>query len=146
MNEYKIKIKSESETKEFASVFSKIVKVGDILALYGNLGSGKTFFTKKLCQFLGVKEIVSSPSFVILNEYQGKYPIFHLDLYRLSSEEELLEIGIFDFPEVSLTIIEWPEIVENFLPEHTIKIKFQLTEKEFERKLLISSYRNLKLI
>ncbi|MCD4818944.1 MAG: tRNA (adenosine(37)-N6)-threonylcarbamoyltransferase complex ATPase subunit type 1 TsaE [Candidatus Cloacimonetes bacterium] len=145
MHKYKIQLNSEIDTANFASIFAKKIKIGDIIALYGDLGSGKTFFTKKLCKFLGVKENVSSPSFVILNEYQGDYPIFHLDLYRLGSEEELLEIGIFDFPEESIIIIEWPNIAENILPNNTIKIKFELTENEFERQLSIFSLRELNI-
>jgi tRNA threonylcarbamoyladenosine biosynthesis protein TsaE len=77
-----------------------------------------------------VQENVSSPSFVILNEYIGKFPIFHFDLYRLDSEDELLEIGIFDVLEDGITIIEWPEMATNLLPKHTYHIYFRIENDE----------------
>jgi tRNA threonylcarbamoyladenosine biosynthesis protein TsaE len=99
--------------------------ISDVVALYGELGVGKTFFTRELCSFLEVRETVSSPSYVLMNEYDGKFPIFHLDLYRLNAAEEVLELGIHELFEKGILIIEWPEIAEEFLPQNTIKIKFK---------------------
>jgi len=119
-----VKLFSEQDTRELARRVADFLKKGDVLALYGELGVGKTFFTKQLCSFLEVREIVSSPSYVLMNEYEGKYPVFHLDLYRLESAEEVLELGIHELFEKGILIIEWPEIAEDFLPQKTIKIKF----------------------
>jgi len=119
-----VKLFSEQDTRELARRVADFLKKGDVLALYGELGVGKTFFTKQLCSFLEVREIVSSPSYILMNEYEGKYPVFHLDLYRLESAEEVLELGIHELFEKGILIIEWPEIAEDLLPQKTIKIKF----------------------
>ncbi|HHE40418.1 MAG TPA: tRNA (adenosine(37)-N6)-threonylcarbamoyltransferase complex ATPase subunit type 1 TsaE, partial [Candidatus Cloacimonetes bacterium] len=94
---------SEQAADNLAKEVSKILNLGDVIALYGQLGAGKTFFTQMLCQYLGVKETVTSPSYVLMNEYHGKYPIAHLDLYRLGTAEELLELGLFELFEDHIT-------------------------------------------
>lgn len=119
-------LNTKNDTKKIAAEFSKFLNIGDILALSGELGAGKTCFTQMLCKALGVKENVTSPSYVLMNEYVGKLPIAHLDLYRLNSEDEVLELGLEDIFESRLTIIEWPEIAEKILPNHTIKLQFEI--------------------
>lgn len=121
-------LKDEGDTASFAAELAPQLKPGDVVALYGELGAGKTFFARELCRCLGVREIVSSPSYVLLNEYIGIYPIAHLDLYRLENEEELLELGINDFLEECITLIEWPELAEDILPVNTVKIYFSFTD------------------
>ena len=128
-------LRSEDDTIEFAKELAPKLKKGDVLALYGELGAGKTFFTQQLCKFLGVKENVSSPSYVLMNEYLGNFIIRHLDLYRLDSAEEILELGLHDLYEDSITIIEWPEIAEGMLPENTIHIYFDFIDSN--RKVTI---------
>ncbi len=128
-------LRSEDDTIEFAKELGQKLKKGDVLALYGELGAGKTFFTQQLCKFLGVKENVSSPSYVLMNEYMGTCIIRHLDLYRLDSAEEILELGLHDLYEDTITIIEWPEIAEGMLPENTIHIYFDFIESN--RKVTI---------
>jgi tRNA threonylcarbamoyladenosine biosynthesis protein TsaE len=123
----KIILESEQATDNLAKEVSQNLILGDVIALYGPLGAGKTFFTQRLCQYLDVRETVSSPSYVLMNEYQGKFPIAHLDLYRLGTAEELLELGLFELFEEHLTIIEWAEIAEDVLPENTKKIRFELS-------------------
>ena len=118
-------LKSETDTTLFAKELAPTLKQGDVLALYGELGAGKTFFTKQLCKYLGVQENVSSPSYVLMNEYVGNYTIRHLDLYRLDATEEVLELGLYDMFEDSITIIEWPEIADGMLPGNTIHIYFK---------------------
>ena len=127
---------SKRDTEEFAISIAKQLSVGDILALYGELGAGKTFFTQMLCKALGVHENVTSPSYVLMNEYIGSISIAHLDLYRLNSEDELLELGLEDIFEDRLTIIEWPEISEKILPSRTIKLYFNLENDHRKVKLL----------
>ena len=124
MIQKKIILKSEQDTIDLAKEFAAQIKMGDVLALYGELGSGKTFFSRHLCKFLGVEEIVSSPSYVLMNEYHGKFPIAHLDFYRLGGVEEVLELGLHDIFESGVTIIEWPEIGEEILPEESIRLHF----------------------
>jgi tRNA threonylcarbamoyladenosine biosynthesis protein TsaE len=122
----KIILKSEEDTRLLAQEIAAECQIGDVLALIGPLGAGKTFFTQKLCEFLGVEEIVSSPSYILLHEYSGRIPIAHLDLYRLVSFEETLELGLEEIMDGRLTIIEWAELVLPLLPEKTKKIRFEL--------------------
>ena len=122
--EQEIILRTEEDTVRLAENIARQVKLGDVLALYGELGAGKTFFTQAFCRFLGVTEYVSSPSFVIMNEYEGKFPIAHLDLYRLAAEDEILELGLEDIIEQRVTLIEWPELASNILPENTFHIHF----------------------
>ena len=128
-------LKSENDTIEFAKELAPKLKRGDVLALYGELGAGKTFFTQQLCKFLGVRENVSSPSYVLMNEYFGSYIIRHLDLYRLDAAEEVLELGLYDLFKDTITIIEWPEIADGMLPENTIHINFEFIDSN--RKVTI---------
>jgi len=128
-------LKSENDTIQFAKELALKLKKGDVLALYGKLGAGKTFFTQQLCKFMGVSENVSSPSYVLMNEYVGNYVIRHLDLYRLDSADEVLELGLHDLYEDTITIIEWPEIAEGMLPENTIHIYFEFIDSN--RKVTI---------
>ncbi|MDY6914784.1 MAG: tRNA (adenosine(37)-N6)-threonylcarbamoyltransferase complex ATPase subunit type 1 TsaE [Candidatus Cloacimonadota bacterium] len=118
-------LKSKQDTKELAKKIASKLRKGSVLALYGQLGSGKTFFTQHLCKYLNVHENVSSPSYVLMNQYKGKLPVYHLDLYRLTSLEEVFELGLEEIFEDGISIIEWPEVAEELLPKHSIKIKFQ---------------------
>jgi tRNA threonylcarbamoyladenosine biosynthesis protein TsaE len=128
-------LRNENDTILLAKELAPTLKLGDVLALYGELGAGKTFFTKQLCKYLGVQENVSSPSYVLMNEYIGNYTIRHLDLYRLDATEEVLELGLYDLFEDSITIIEWPEIADGMLPVNTIHIYFEFDDQK--RKVII---------
>jgi len=118
-------LRTEKDTTLFARQLAQKLKIGDVVALYGELGVGKTFFTQKLCNFLEVDEDVSSPSYILMNEYSGICTIRHFDLFRLESEEEVLELGLHDLFEDAITIIEWPEIADGMLPSKTIHIYFE---------------------
>lgn len=112
-----------------------------IVALYGSIGAGKTTFVKALCQQLGIAEdMVTSPTFSIVNEYTSEDidipTVFHLDLYRLESIEETLDIGIEDYLSgLDYCLVEWPEIIEPLLPEETVRIKMEIVD-ETTRKIL----------
>lgn len=122
-------LKNELESKNFAISLARQAKKGDIYFLYGELGAGKTFFVTNFCKELGVKDYVSSPSYVLLNEYDADdYCIFHLDLYRLGSPEEILELGITDFTDDGIVFIEWPEIAEDIISEKRIELYFEIVE------------------
>ncbi len=130
----KLEVRTKNETSELAKKIARNLQKGEVIALYGELGTGKTFFTQELCKYLAVKEPVTSPTFVIMNEYAGKFPIRHIDLYRLDSIEEVLELGIPEIFEDCLTIIEWAEKAEELLPENVWKIKIALQngKREFQ--------------
>ncbi|MDP8210773.1 MAG: tRNA (adenosine(37)-N6)-threonylcarbamoyltransferase complex ATPase subunit type 1 TsaE [Candidatus Stygibacter australis] len=125
-----INLDSQKKTCQLAESIASQVNIGDVLALSGELGAGKTFFTQCFCKHLGVTEYVSSPSYILLNEYLGKFPIAHFDLYRLDSLDEVLETGLPDFIEQRVTIIEWYEVARDLLPENTIYLDFEITETE----------------
>ncbi len=120
-----IELHSEQDTQALAKEIVPLLKAGDILFLYGELGSGKTYFVKQLGRFLEITDEISSPSFVLLNEYKGgRLPLYHLDFFRLRDEEELLELGIPDIVELGVTAIEWPELAERLLPDCTLALRF----------------------
>lgn len=125
---------SVDELEAIAKALAPIIKTRKKVAFLGEIGAGKTTFIKLLCQYLGVKDVTSSPTFSIINEYQvGQEIIHHVDLYRLKSEEEAFSIGLMELLEDnSYCFIEWPTIVENYFPESTIWIKIS-TEKDDRR-------------
>ncbi|MCF6365967.1 MAG: tRNA (adenosine(37)-N6)-threonylcarbamoyltransferase complex ATPase subunit type 1 TsaE [Bacteroidales bacterium] len=102
-----------------------------IFALYGKMGSGKTTFIKEICKILGVTEVVTSPTFALINEYSCKngINIFHFDFYRIKTQEEAYDFGYEEyFYDNNYCFIEWPELIENLLPETYVKIT--ITEEE----------------
>lgn len=125
----RIELNSEKDTLDLAHYVAPLVGPGSVITLQGELGTGKTFFVKALGSFLGVPDEMDSPSFVIFKEYHcGRFPLYHLDLYRLKSEDELLDLGLLDMLESGITIIEWPEIARDFLPYETLRLHFHLED------------------
>jgi len=119
------KLNSKHDTVHLAQLIAPQLNAGDVLALSGELGAGKTYFTQCLCKELGVEEAVTSPTFVILNEYfSGRIPIFHFDLYRLKDVFEVLDLGITDMMDDSITVIEWPALAEELLPPKVWRLSF----------------------
>lgn len=117
-------ITSEQQTIDLANNLAKIAKKGYVFALYGDLGAGKTFFTRAFAKALKVNQEITSPTYVLMNEYDGIEKIYHLDLYRLEAFEEVLELGLVELIEESICLIEWPEVAEEIFPESTIKMYF----------------------
>ena len=121
--------KSPEETENLGKEVGKLAKPGDLLAFYGELGAGKTCFIQGISQELEVKDYVTSPSFTIVNEYQGKIPIYHFDLFRLNAEE-ILELGYEEyFYGEGLTVIEWAEMIEQLLPKEHLKIDIKFKDR-----------------
>ena len=123
--ETEYKAQAKSDFMKLAKEFSAHVKRGDVILMYGNLGAGKTYFTNKLCANLGVKTIVNSPSYILLNEYEGNVNVYHYDLYRLSAAHEVIDLGIIDRIPEGITIVEWPELIEEYLPKRRYEIHFE---------------------
>jgi tRNA threonylcarbamoyladenosine biosynthesis protein TsaE len=132
---------SEKETVALGEEFAKTkLKPGDVVALIGELGSGKTRFIKGICSGLGVTEHVSSPSFTIVNEYTSKIgKIFHFDFYRIASTSELKEIGFDDYIyNEGICVIEWADRVMELLPPNRYDVLFTLGESETVREIVIN--------
>ncbi len=112
--------KSDHKTWKIAKKFGKNLKAGDIVLLSGDLGSGKTVFSKGIASGLGIKDHVTSPTFTIYNYYQGKkYDLYHFDMYRIESAEEALAFGIDEIIDNrAIKLFEWPEVIGELLPQH----------------------------
>ena len=133
-----IKTSSVSETEAFAEEFAKELKPGDVLAFFGEMGAGKTAFTRGLAKGLGIKARVSSPTFAIVNDYGGNPPLAHFDMYRIESWDDLYSTGFFDYPDQGyISAVEWSENIENALPENAIRITILKGESENDRVIKI---------
>ena len=112
-----------------AKQFIDNIGTGKVFAFYGKMGSGKTTFIKAVCEELGVTDVITSPTFAIVNEYQSEQtpkPIFHFDFYRIKKLEEVYDMGYEDyFYSGSLCFLEWPELVEEILPADVVKVKIE---------------------
>ncbi|MCS7250061.1 MAG: tRNA (adenosine(37)-N6)-threonylcarbamoyltransferase complex ATPase subunit type 1 TsaE [candidate division WOR-3 bacterium] len=130
----KIKTYSEEETIEFGRQFAKRLKKGDVLAFYGELGSGKTTLIKGIVEGLSYKKPIKSPSFIIVAVYPSEIPIYHIDLYRLNNIKEIDNIGLLEYIYGDgISLIEWAEKIEELLPKKRINIKISIiSEKERE--------------
>lgn len=117
---------SVKETEHLAYSFAKNLKPGDVVAFKGGLGMGKTAFVRGAMKALGHWEDVSSPTFAIMNHYRGNLNVYHFDLYRIHTEEDLESTGFFDFIDCNgIVFIEWSENVMEFLPKKLIQIQFE---------------------
>lgn len=143
MQLFQFKSNSEEDTKQFAKKLASKLKIGDIIVLSGELGSGKTKFTEGILEYFNLADEISSPTFTIVNEYNSNPPVFHFDVYRLEDEDEFLAIGGEEYFEKGICIIEWGEMIEDLLPQDYIKISFSKdTENENVRNLKIQTFGN----
>ena len=123
-----ITIKSLDTIQEAAKEFINRMGEGKVFAFYGKMGAGKTTFIKALCETLGVKDVITSPTFSLINEYtDGKgNSIYHFDFYRIKKREEVYDMGYEDyFYSGNLCLLEWPELIEEILPENVIKVTIE---------------------
>jgi len=130
---------SEEETEALGAALAVRLRPGDVVAYHGGLGAGKTAFTRGLAHGLGCTGRVSSPTFTIVNEYDGPLPLFHFDLYRLNSGEELLDIGWEDYLDRGgVCAVEWSERATSVLPAETITVTIRnCQENEDWRRITI---------
>lgn len=131
--------KNEQDTIDFAEKFAKKLKVGDIIVLSGELGSGKTKFVQGVLKHFGLENEISSPTFTIVNEYNaGEINIYHFDVYRLEDSDEFYAMGGDELFSTGICLIEWGEMIEDILPKPYTKITFSKNDDDV-------NYRELKI-
>lgn len=135
MKEKTIIIRDENETKKFGTDLAEVLEPGAVIALTGDLGTGKTTLTKSIAAGLGIDDVITSPTFNIVKEYRsGRLPLFHFDVYRIGDVEEMYELGYEEyFYGEGVCIIEWADLIEDIIPEDAIRIYIEYGSKEGER-------------
>jgi tRNA threonylcarbamoyladenosine biosynthesis protein TsaE len=132
--------RSADETILLAEELARSISKPVCIALFGELGAGKTVFVKGLARGLGIKEVINSPTFVLMQSYSGRMKLHHIDLYRVKKGEEILpfeEILMDD----GVAAIEWADRAQNFLPEKRVEVKFEIISQS-EREIEINDYRD----
>ena len=122
-----ISIQHLEDIREAARQFIDAMGEHTVFAFYGKMGAGKTTFIKAICEELGVSDVITSPTFAIVNEYTAEDgPIYHFDFYRIKKLEEVYDMGFEDyFYSGALCLIEWPELIEEVLPEDAVKVSIR---------------------
>jgi tRNA threonylcarbamoyladenosine biosynthesis protein TsaE len=130
---------SKKDTLWFGNKIGELLVPGQIILLAGELGAGKTVITQGISRGLGIEDEVTSPTFKLINEYEGELPLFHMDLYRLETEEDLYNIGFEEYLErEGIVVIEWPDLAYNLLPPDFVYIKINIISDEV-REILVES-------
>lgn len=139
---------SAEDTYDLGCEIGKWLERGQLILLSGDLGTGKTIITQGICAGIGVEEDVTSPTFNLINEYEGELSVYHMDLYRLENEEELGDLGFEDYLEdKGIIIIEWPDIVYNIIPADFLYVKIRrISTEKREITLKAEGERSLRLI
>ena len=134
-----VRVRSEEETYQIGYELGQSLKPGSVVALTGDLGAGKTTLTKAIAKGLGVETVITSPTFLIVQEYwEGRLPLFHFDLYRIGSEEDLDELGYYDyFYGEGVSVVEWADQAKSLIPPLAIRIHIEYGAEEHERILCI---------
>ena len=131
-------IPSLDKIADAACKFINHIGENRVFAFYGGMGAGKTTFIKAICEQLGVQDAVTSPTFAIVNEYASDMgPIYHFDFYRIKNQGEVMDLGFDEYAySGNLCLMEWPELIEELLPEHTINVRIEETENGMRKILL----------
>jgi len=136
----KMATKSVDDTRSLAAEIAGLAAPGDLLVLAGDLGTGKTAFAQGFARGLGVDEPVTSPAFILVRTYEGRLPMVHLDVYRLDTMQELVDLGIAELlDEGAVTLVEWGDAVAPALPADFLEVRLEATESPDERLLTVRS-------
>ena len=134
----KVATKSSLETENLGKSFADHVKSGEVILLYGDLGSGKTTFVKGILKGLGFSNGVTSPTFSLINEYEAIKRVIHIDCYREENLQRWINLGIEDyFNGSNIVIVEWPEILSNIIPDNVVKIKIKHVQENIREFILL---------
>ena len=133
--------KTAEETIQLGEKIGKMLKPGTVIAMEGTLAAGKTTITKGIAKALGITETITSPTFTLISEYEGNMPLYHMDVYRLDSAEDFLNLGVEDmiYDGNGVAIIEWSEKIRSELPKSTITIRLETAENN-GRKITIENW------
>ena len=130
-----IRIENLDNIRAAARKFIQNMGDAHVFAFYGKMGAGKTTFVKAICEELGVEDVITSPTFAIINEYEGDETIYHFDFYRIKKLEEVYDMGYEDyFYSGALCFIEWPELIEEILPDDAVRVS--ITEQQDGSRLV----------
>lgn len=133
----KIYSASPEETERIGQAVAKRLKGNEVIAMFGGLGMGKTAMTRGIAAGLDCGDCVSSPTFALVNEYDGRFKVYHFDMYRVSGIDDLYAIGFFDYLNTGVLIIEWSENITDALPDNSITIRFENGDEENSRVITI---------
>ncbi len=140
LHEINIRISDESQMRRFGKHLAAVLSAGDIVCLTGDLGAGKTTLTKSIAEGLEVDDYVTSPSYTIVNEYEGRLKLYHFDVYRINDIEEMYELGHEEyFYGDGVCVIEWAGMIEELLPENRIWIEIYRGDALDARNLVIKA-------
>lgn len=132
----KIYLDGEEQTKEIGYRLGKLLTPGSVICLIGDLGAGKTTMTQSLAKAIGVDDYITSPTFTIVNEYEGNMPLYHFDVYRIGSSEEMYDIGYDEYINSDgVCIIEWANLINDILPDEYLDI--ELSYKGMGREMVL---------
>ena len=133
--------KTAEETIQLGEKIGKMLKPGTVIAMEGTLAAGKTTITKGIAKALGITETITSPTFTLISEYEGNMPLYHMDVYRLDSAEDFLNLGVEDmiYDGNGVALIEWSEKIRSELPKSTITIRLETAENN-GRKITIENW------
>lgn len=128
---------SDRETEEWGRRLGQAIKPGSFIALEGDLGAGKTAFTRGIARGLDIDDPITSPTYTLVQEYEGRLPLYHFDVYRLDDSDEILEIGAEEyFYGEGVTVVEWPQRVEDYLPPERLIVRIEKGSNDNERELV----------
>lgn len=135
VHELEVATSDEEETRGLGETLGRALRKGDVVLLSGDLGTGKTCLTQGIGRGLDSAAPVNSPSFVLMNEYRGRETLYHVDLYRIEDVEELDDLGLWDYAEKGVLVIEWPERGADLLPGDGLVIELRYGDIDRQRRL-----------
>jgi tRNA threonylcarbamoyladenosine biosynthesis protein TsaE len=132
---------SEKETVEIGRMLGMLLAGGEVIALNGELGAGKTAFTKGIAMGLGISEYITSPTFALVNEYEGRVPLYHFDVYRINDEDELIEIGFEDYIYGNgVSVVEWSSLTPHIMPGTRVEVSIEKVSGDVEKRSICFSF------